>query len=80
MHQFNVNDMKIFCNLCELPHVKSRDVQMFCEFGVCAECGYKFAEPYRKDWNNGWRPTSEVIYMYIVERREIEKSLRRKRC
>lgn len=80
MHQFNVNNMKLFCELCELPHVKNRDAQLFCEFGVCSECSYKFAEPNRKNWNNGWRPTSKEICMYIVERRELERTFRRKIC
>jgi len=78
VQQFSVNEIPLFCNLCELPHVKHRDKHCFIEFGVCSECGYKFAETRRKDWNSGWRPSKEEIYIYVAVRRELMKSIRRK--
>jgi C4-type Zn-finger protein len=78
VQQFNANNMPLFCSLCELPHIKIKDRYCFSEFGICSECGYKFAEVKRKEWNNGWRPSTEEIYIYVTERRDMIKSIRRK--
>jgi hypothetical protein len=47
----------LFCPLCKNAMRNIQDAQYYRKYCVCYECSTMYAEPNRKKWAEGWRPT-----------------------
>jgi len=72
-----MNDMKLFCDVCEFSLDYRRDQTHYTLFKCCRHCAMKWAEANREQWAKGWRPHAEDIDKYRNER--IELALHAKR-
>lgn len=59
----------LFCQVCETVMSGIRDAEYHRLHGCCEECGIKWAERRRKEWNTGWRPRADEIQTAIEDRR-----------
>jgi hypothetical protein len=57
-----------YCQLCNYPLVRREDFQCNKEHECCHECFLTFAEPRKKEWQNGWRPEKSELDSYILLR------------
>ena len=49
------------CPICEFLIKGLEDIYMLDKFGCCQECAFTWAQPRRKEWEEGWRPSSQQI-------------------
>lgn len=59
----------LFCRVCETVMSGIRDADYHRLHNSCEECGIKWAERQRKEWNSGWRPNADEIQTAIEDRR-----------
>ena len=58
----------LFCEICDHT-MRSRDDEVsHVEFKCCYRCAMKWAHPRRQLWKDGWRPTSQQVSEYELER------------
>ena len=61
------NKLSVFCELCDFLTTSSLDHESKIDVGVCRACNLKFAQPNRKKWDKGWRPTQEEVKKFKSE-------------
>jgi hypothetical protein len=55
------NKIPIFCPMCDIMMGTGQDTEFFLTYGVCKDCSIMFAEPRKKKWKEGWRPSEKEI-------------------
>ena len=58
-------EMPIQCSVCGFLMRGMEDISSHEEHGCCRDCAYKWAEPNRTKWENGWRPTKNERQKHI---------------
>tara|TARA_Y100000034_G_C6671235_1_gene294683 strand:- start:257 stop:565 length:309 start_codon:yes stop_codon:yes gene_type:complete len=56
------------CSLCGFLFKGMEDIIMFKRYGVCSECGLRWAQCRELEWHSGWRPSPKEIENYIKDR------------
>jgi hypothetical protein len=65
MQKFNVSDFpSFFCPVCEFMIETRKDSSYIMSTGCCENCATYFAEPRRKQWQEGWRPSRDELESY----------------
>ena len=60
------NKIPIFCPMCDIMMGTGQDTEFFLTYGVCKDCSIMFAEPRKKKWKEGWRPSEKEIKEYLA--------------
>ena len=56
------------CPVCGFLMRDQMDIISYNEFTCCDACSLKWAQPRRKDWCNGWRPSHQEIHEEVLIR------------
>jgi hypothetical protein len=64
-HKDSTSPSPIECPVCDFLMRDLRDFISYDKYECCQDCAYKWAEPYRKKWQNGWRPDAVEIEEFI---------------
>ena len=56
------------CSVCGFMIFGLENIYMLDKYGCCQECAFEWAQPMRKDWEEGWRPTKKQVNEYINKR------------
>jgi len=59
----------LFCLVCETAMVGQDDLDYHRLFQSCTQCGMKWAETNRAQWQMGWRPSMAEVAAEITNRR-----------
>ena len=59
----------LFCLVCETAMVGQDDVDYHRLFQCCTQCGMKWAETNRVQWQMGWRPSRDDVNAEVINRR-----------
>ena len=66
----------LFCPVCKFAMSQYSDFISYDTFSCCDFCAKKWAERYRSEWHNGWRPSSADVSQFKKERKlKINKDL-----
>lgn len=63
-----VSSIPLSCELCDRLFRSKDDESSYNEFKCCYMCAMQFAHPRRKEWSEGWRPTSDMIKESLLTR------------
>jgi hypothetical protein len=56
-----IEQIPLFCNVCELPMLRQDDDKSFRTFRSCNHCSTMWAYQDKEKWSNGERPEQSVI-------------------
>lgn len=65
----------LWCPVCKMLLSTSEDSEYFRSRTCCYRCGMKWADPDRKRWMEGWRPSPEEVKKEVEFRQSIPVSL-----
>lgn len=58
----------LICGICNRLMRSHDDEISYNEFKCCNLCALQWAHPRRKEWNDGWRPSREMIDDVVRQR------------
>jgi len=72
----NKEIMPLFCDVCTVRYSTQEDEKTYKLFGCCSICADTWAYSNKKEWEKGWRPTTEMINKSLDKRIFINDSIR----
>jgi hypothetical protein len=60
----DTNQVSLFCEVCDLPMIRSEDDVSYREFKCCSHCSTMWAYQDKENWANGERPDQSTIDEY----------------
>tara|TARA_Y100000310_G_C20621934_1_gene783827 strand:- start:606 stop:911 length:306 start_codon:yes stop_codon:yes gene_type:complete len=58
-------EVSSMCSICGFFMRGMEDVLSHEKYNCCQDCAYKWAQPNRSKWENGWRPTKSERQKHI---------------
>lgn len=61
----SIEVMPLSCPTCDILFRGMEDVISFKKYECCQGCAFKWAQPYREKWQDGWRPDRQEIDLHV---------------
>ena len=69
------NNMPLFCEVCQIRFGHKNDELTYKKFKCCSSCADTWAYSNKEKWENGWRPTKDMIKIVVDKRSFVDPNI-----